>query len=69
MNSRQPLSAEEASRLAVTAAVADLEDWSRNVAVHGNVDLDDLLGVLEILRSASAPQDQSSPTLSSASAS
>jgi hypothetical protein len=68
MNS-QHLHAEEASRLAVTATVADLEHWSRSVAVHGRLDLDDLLGVLEIVRSASLPRHQSSPTLTSLSAS
>ena len=68
MNSHH-LSVEEASRLAVTAAVADLEDWGRRVAVHGHVHLDDLVGVLDILRSASLPRHQSSPTLTSLSAS
>jgi hypothetical protein len=63
MNSYQELSLDEASRHAVTAAVADLADWSRTVAVSGLVELDDLLGVLEILRAASEPQLQSSPTL------
>jgi hypothetical protein len=69
MNSRQQLSVEEASRLAVTATVADLEDWSRSVAVHGQIELADLAGGLETLRSASLPQHQSSPKLTSLSAS
>jgi hypothetical protein len=69
MNSRQQLSVEDASRLAVTATVADLEDWSRSVAVHGQIELDGLLGVLEILRSASLPQQQVTPMLSTLSAS
>jgi hypothetical protein len=68
MNS-QHLSVEEASRLAVTATAADLEDWGRSVAVHGHVDLDDLVGVLDMLRSASLPRHQSSPALASLSAS
>ena len=38
---------DEASRLAVTATAADLEDWARSVAVHGQVDLADLVGVLD----------------------
>jgi hypothetical protein len=63
MDSYQELILDEASRHAVTAAVADLEDWSRTVAVDGFVELDDLLGVLEILRAASEPQLQSPPTL------
>lgn len=68
MNSYHELSLDEASRHAVTATVADLADWSRTVAVDGLVELDDLLGVLEILRAASEPQLQSSPTLTSLSA-
>jgi hypothetical protein len=70
MNSAQHMSVEEASRLAVTATVADLEDWGRSVAVHGQIELAELVGVLEILRSASIPRHQSSsPTLISLSAS
>ena len=69
MNRPPPLSVEEASRLAVTATVADLEAWSHTVAVHGYVELVELVGVLEILRSASLPRHQSTPTLTSLSAS
>jgi hypothetical protein len=63
------LNVEEASRLAVTATVADLEDWSHSVAVRGQIELADFLDVLQMLRSASLPQHQSTPTLSSLSAS
>lgn len=56
MNSAQQLSGDEASRLAVTATVADLEDWAHGVAVHGQVDLDDLVGFLDALREDSIPQ-------------
>jgi len=56
MNTAEQLSADEASRLAVTATVADLEYWARTVAVHGQIDLDDLVGSLDALRTASAPQ-------------
>ena len=56
MNMTQQLSAAEASRLAVTATAADLEDWARSVAVHGQVDFHDLVGVLDVLRAASAPR-------------
>ena len=69
MNTTPPLSVEEASRLAVTATVADLEDWGRSVAVHGLVELDDLVRVLHILRSDSLPQQQAAPALRSLSAS
>jgi hypothetical protein len=69
MNSPQYLSVEEASRLAVTATVTDLEVWAHNVAVKGRVELDELLGVLGVLRSASMPEHRSAPTLTALSAS
>ncbi|HEX3930112.1 MAG TPA: hypothetical protein VHW64_05380 [Nocardioides sp.] len=50
------LSLEDASRLAVTATAADLEHWACSVAAHGQVALDDLLAVLDLLRDASTPQ-------------
>ena len=56
MSTAQQLSVEEASRLAVTATVADLEYWAHAVAVRGQVDLDDLVGCLDALRAASVPQ-------------
>jgi hypothetical protein len=56
MNTAQQLSADEASRLAVTATVADLEDWARSAAVQGQVDLADLVDVLDVLRADSVPQ-------------
>jgi len=56
------LSTDEASRLAITAAVADLEYWARHSAVHGQIDLDSLVGVLDALREASAPQYSARPT-------
>jgi hypothetical protein len=63
------LNVEEASRFAVTATVADLEDWSHTIAVHGQIELADLLDALQMLRSTSHPQHQSTPTLTSRSAS
>jgi hypothetical protein len=63
------LGMEAASRLAVTATVTDLENWAHSVAVHGHVDLDELVAVLGMLRSASVPHHQSAPTLTSLSAS
>lgn len=56
MNISDLLNVEEASRLAVTATAADLEYWARSVAVRGQVELHDLVGVLDALRAASAPQ-------------
>jgi hypothetical protein len=44
----------EASLLAVTATVADLVHWARNIAVDGRVVLDDLVRVLHILRADSS---------------
>jgi hypothetical protein len=61
MNIAEHLSVDEASRLAVTAAAADLEDWARGTAVHGRVDLDDLLDVLDVLHEASVPQHAAPP--------
>jgi hypothetical protein len=69
MNNPHHLSADEASRLAVTATVADLEDWGRSAAAHGRLDLDDLLAVLDMLRSASLPHHHSAQTLTALSAS
>jgi hypothetical protein len=56
MNAAHELSVDEASRLAVTATVTDLEHWARSVAVHGQVDLNDLFGCLDAFRAASVPQ-------------
>ena len=47
---------DEASRLAVTATAADLEDWALSVAVRGQVSLGDLVDVLDVLRAHSVPQ-------------
>ena len=60
MNNPGPLSVDEASRLAVTATTADLEDWAHSAAVTGQVPLADLLAVLEMMRAASRPA-QSAP--------
>jgi hypothetical protein len=65
MDTAQQLSVDEASRLAVTATVSDLEYWARSVAVHGQVDLDHLAGFLDALREDSAPRRSAAafPTL------
>jgi hypothetical protein len=56
MSTTPQLSVDEASRLAVTATVADLEYWARTVAVHEQVDLNDLVACLDVLRATSLPQ-------------
>ena len=56
MNIPEPLSVDEASRLAVTATVADVQDWALSAAVRGQVALTDLFDVLDVLRAASVPQ-------------
>jgi hypothetical protein len=56
MNTAPQLSVDEASRLAVTATVADLEDWARSAAVQGKVDLVGLVDILDVLRADSVPQ-------------
>lgn len=66
MSTSEHLSVEDASRLAVTATVADLEYWARTVAVHGKVGLNDLIRCLDTLRAASAPEPSAAayfPTL------
>ena len=50
------LTVDEAIRLAVTAAAADLEYWARSVAHLGQVDLEELIGVLDVVRADSVPQ-------------
>jgi len=62
MNTAHQLSVDETSRLAVTATVADLENWARSVAVHG-LELDDLIDVLDVLRADSLPRDSTPPRL------
>jgi hypothetical protein len=42
---------EYASRLAITAVTADLEYWARNAAVEGRVGLNDLIRILDVIRS------------------
>jgi hypothetical protein len=55
MNTTPTLTADEASRLAVTATAADLEDWARDAAFEGRVELDALIDVLAVLRADSIP--------------
>ena len=53
---RPDLSAEEASRMAVTAVTSDVEYWARCVAVAGHVGLNDLTRVLDVIRRSSLPE-------------
>ncbi len=62
MSNPQRLTVEDASRLAVTATAADLEDWARSAAVDGRVNVRDLVDVLDVLRADSTPE-QSAPDL------
>ena len=62
MNTPEPLSVEEASRLAVTATVTDLEDWAHGAAVRGQVRLHDLIEVLNVLRADSVPHPSGAST-------
>jgi hypothetical protein len=51
----EELTAGQASRLAVTALITDLEYWARTVAVDGAVGVNDLTRALDIVREASVP--------------
>jgi hypothetical protein len=50
------LTAEQASRLAVTAVAADLEYWARTASVQGRVGLNDLIRALDMVRLDSTPE-------------
>jgi hypothetical protein len=50
------LTAEAASRMAVTAVTSDLEYWARGAAVAGYVGLNDLTRVLDAIRLSSLPE-------------
>jgi hypothetical protein len=56
MNVDDELTAEQASRQAVTAVTADLEYWASSAAVGGQVGLNDLIRTLDVLREASVPE-------------
>ncbi|GAB3882107.1 hypothetical protein [Terrabacter terrigena] len=61
MHVPKPLTAEESSRLAVTATVTDLEYWAHHVAAEGKLDVLDLLRVLDAIRESSVPQSAGQP--------
>jgi hypothetical protein len=50
------LTAEQASRLAVTAVAADLEYWAQTASVEGYVGLNDLIRTLDLIRLAVTPK-------------
>jgi hypothetical protein len=53
IDAHEELIAEQASRMAVTAATADLEYWARTISVGGRIGLNDLVRILDTLRDAS----------------
>jgi hypothetical protein len=56
MDLHPELNPEQASRLAVTALVADIAYWAHTTSVDGRVTVDDLTRTLDIVRQASVPQ-------------
>ena len=55
MNGIDELTPEQASRLAITALVTDLQAWAWTASVDGAVELADLTRALDIFREASVP--------------
>jgi hypothetical protein len=68
MDAGDELTPEYASRLAITAATADLEYWARNASVEGFVGLNDLIQILDVIRLATDPDSDGCelPSLTSA---
>jgi hypothetical protein len=56
MDTQHELTAEQASRMAVTAVTTDLEYWARCASVDGRVGLNELTRTLDVIREASAPE-------------
>jgi hypothetical protein len=56
MDTDYELTPEQASRVAATAVVADLESWARSASVDGRVGLNDLTRALDMIRDASIPE-------------
>jgi hypothetical protein len=50
MDTHQELTAEQASRMAVTAVTTDLEYWARCASVDGRVGLNELTRILDVIR-------------------
>jgi hypothetical protein len=53
VDTHRELTAENASRMAITAVTADLEYWARSAAIDGYVGLNDLTRTLDVIRRAS----------------
>ena len=56
MDAGDELTAEQASRLAVTAVATDLEYWARTASVEGYVGLNDLIRTLDMIRLDGTPE-------------
>jgi hypothetical protein len=56
MTTHDPLTPEQASRMAVTAVTTDLEYWARGASVDGRVGINDLTRTLDMIREASIPE-------------
>ena len=52
METEVPLTTDQASRLAVIAATEDLEYWAGTASVDGQVALNDLVRILDLVRDA-----------------
>jgi hypothetical protein len=66
MDTQHELTAEQSSRMAVTAVTTDLELWARCASVEGRVGLNELTHILDVIREASAPEpDRSNAILDS----
>jgi hypothetical protein len=63
MDTQHELTAEQASRMAVTAVTTDLEFWARCAAVGGRVGLNELTRILDVIREASAPEPDRSDAI------
>jgi len=55
-DARRELTPEQASRMTVTAIIADLEYWAHTTAVDGHVGLNDLTRTLDLIRRACIPE-------------
>jgi hypothetical protein len=53
VDTHRELTAENASRMAITAVTADLEYWARSASIDGYVGLNDLTRTLDVIRRAS----------------
>ena len=56
MDAGGELTAEQASRLAVTVVAADLEYWAQTASVEGYVGLNDLIRALDMIRLTVTPK-------------